>query len=62
MGILLRAKGIRYGDEQLLRQSYELFKELDCPYQSARSGWQLGGEARDEASEIFRRLRTTEPA
>jgi class 3 adenylate cyclase len=61
MGILLRAKGIRHGDEELLRESFELFKELGCPYQSARSGWQLGGEARDEASEIFRRLRTAEP-
>ena len=62
MGILLRAKGIRSGDEELTRQSFELFKELDCPYQVARTGWLLGGEARDEAAEIFARLRTTEPA
>ena len=47
MGILLRAKGIRTGDEATLRESLDLFKELDCPYQSARTGWLLGGEERE---------------
>jgi len=62
MGILLRAKGIHAGDEALLRQSLELFKELDCPYQAARSSWLLGDDARAEATEIFERLRTSLPA
>jgi class 3 adenylate cyclase/tetratricopeptide (TPR) repeat protein len=62
MGILLRAKGIRSGDERLLRESLELFKEIDCPYQTARSGWLLGGSDRDEAGEILERLGATLPA
>ncbi|HEX3561987.1 MAG TPA: AAA family ATPase, partial [Solirubrobacterales bacterium] len=47
MGILLRAKAIRSGDEALLRESLELFEELDCPYQSGRTGWMLGGADRE---------------
>ena len=43
-GILLRAKGIRSGDDAALRESLALFEELDCPYQAARSGWLLGGK------------------
>ena len=37
-------KGIHAEDENALRESLELFKELDCPYQTARTGWLLGGE------------------
>lgn len=62
MGILLRAQGIHTEDENALRESLELFKELDCPYQTARTGWLLGGEQRDEAVEIFGRLGATPPA
>jgi hypothetical protein len=61
-GILMRAEGIRSGDDARLRESFELFKQLDCPYQTARSGWLLGGEARDEAEGIFERLGATLPA
>jgi class 3 adenylate cyclase len=61
-GILLRAKGIHSGDDDLLRQSLELFKQIECPYQVARSGWTLGGEAQEEAKEIFGRLRATLPS
>ena len=56
LGILLRAKGIRANDEAPVRESLDLFKELDCPYQTARTGWLLGGEAREEAKGIFERL------
>jgi hypothetical protein len=49
-------------DESQLRESFELFKEIDCPYQAARSGWLLGGAEREEAKQTFERLRTTEPA
>jgi hypothetical protein len=62
MGILLRAKGIRTGDEALLHQSLDLFKELDCPYQSARSGWLLGDSEREEAKRNFEGLGATLPA
>ena len=62
IGILLRAKGIRSGDEGTLRESLDLFKQLDCPYQSARTGWLLGGEVRDEAKRTFESLGVTLPA
>jgi class 3 adenylate cyclase/tetratricopeptide (TPR) repeat protein len=61
-GILLRAKGIRFGDEKPLRESFELYKEIDCPFQAARSGWLLGGEARDQAKLILDGLGATPPA
>jgi hypothetical protein len=62
MGILLRAKGIRSGDESMLRESLELFKQLDCPYQSARTGWLLSGEEREEAKRTFESLGAVLPA
>jgi hypothetical protein len=62
MGILLRAKGIRSGDEAKLRESLELLTELDCPYQSARTGWLLGAEEREEAKRTFESLGATLPA
>ncbi|MFI5078974.1 MAG: hypothetical protein ACHQRO_16605, partial [Vicinamibacteria bacterium] len=62
LGILLRAKGIRAGDEDTLRQSFDLFKEIDCPYQTARTGWLIGGENREEAKRILERLGATLPA
>ena len=62
IGILLRAKGIRSGDEGSLRESLDLFKQLDCPYQSARTGWLLGGEVRDEAKRTFESLGVMLPA
>jgi tetratricopeptide (TPR) repeat protein len=61
LGILLRAKGIRSGDETTMRESLDLFKELDCPYQSARTGWLLGGEDREEAKRTFEGLGATLP-
>jgi class 3 adenylate cyclase/tetratricopeptide (TPR) repeat protein len=62
LGILLRAKGIRNGDEATLRESLDLFKELDCPYQAGRSGWLLGGSDREEAERTFESLGATLPA
>lgn len=61
-GILLRAKGIRSGEKAALQESMELFRRLECPYQVARSGWLLGGDARDDAKNIFERLGATTPA
>jgi hypothetical protein len=60
-GILLRAKGIHAGDEQHLRDSLELFRQLECPYQTARTGWLLGGGEREEAEQIFGGLGATLP-
>jgi class 3 adenylate cyclase len=61
-GILLRARGIRADDEAPLRESFDLFRELDCPYQTARTGWLLGGEPREQAKSLFEQLGTTLPA
>ncbi len=62
LGILLRAKGVHTGDEAKIRESMELFAELECPYQEARSGCMLGGEARERAAETFERLGASLPA
>jgi hypothetical protein len=61
-GILLRAKGIHSGDEARIREALELFTELECPYQAARSGWLLGDREREQATEIFGRLGVMLPA
>jgi class 3 adenylate cyclase/tetratricopeptide (TPR) repeat protein len=62
LGILLRAQGIHSGNEATIRESMELFDDLNCPYQTARSGWLLGGEAREAASRTLERLGATPPA
>ncbi len=59
---LLRARALQSGDEQPLRESLALFEEIECPYQAARSGWLLGGEARERAAATLERLGATEPA
>src|SRR4051794_11180299 len=61
-GILLRAKGILSGDESQLRESLELFKAIECPYQSARTGWLLGDSEREQAMATFETLGATLPA
>jgi class 3 adenylate cyclase len=60
-GILLRARGIVGGDDGLLRQALELFESLECPQQAARSGWLLGGEAREAATRTFEQLGAVAP-
>jgi hypothetical protein len=55
-GILLRAKGLHAKDDSLIRESKELFERIGCPFQTARSGWLLGGEDRERAAETFQRL------
>ena len=62
LGILQRATGIHSEDDGPVRESLELFRKLECPYQTARSGWLLGGSERDEAAELFGRLGATQPA
>jgi class 3 adenylate cyclase len=59
--IVLRARGTGSGDEQALRQALAIFREIECPYQQARTGWLLGGAERAEAEAVFARLRTSPP-
>jgi len=61
-GILLRGRALHTGDDSPLRESLALFREIECPYQEARSGWLLGGEEREQARETFERLGATPPA
>ncbi len=60
--LLRRAEGIHGGDAALLRASLEQFEEIGCPFQAARSGWLLGGEAHERARITFERLGAVEPA
>jgi class 3 adenylate cyclase/tetratricopeptide (TPR) repeat protein len=60
-GVLLRAKGLHAKDDSLIRESKELFERMGCPFQTARSGWLLGGEDRERAAETFQRLGATLP-
>ncbi len=61
-GILSRAHGIRAGDEARLRQALEMFEQIECPFQAARTRWLLGGEHRAEAERGFAQLGGTLPA
>jgi class 3 adenylate cyclase len=59
---LLRAQGQRTGEEAPVREALEIFREMGCPYQLARTGWLLDADARSESEEIFERLRVPPPA
>ena len=61
-GVLLRAQALFAGDDAKLREAMELFEELGCPYQAARTGLLLGGEAAEGAKRTFERLGATLPA
>jgi class 3 adenylate cyclase len=61
-GILLRARAQTSGDEDLLREALVVFEEIECPYQAARTGWLLGGEARAEARKRLDDLNAQPPA
>jgi hypothetical protein len=60
--MLLRAKGLHASDDSLIRESKELFEQIGCPFQAARSAWLLGGAEREQAKETFERLGATQPA
>jgi class 3 adenylate cyclase len=60
-GTLLRARGQHSDDEAPIRDALELFREMEVPYQVARTGWLLGGAERAEADQIFERLRVPPP-
>ena len=59
--IALRARALSAGEEWPLTESLAILREIECPYQAARSGWLLGGEDRAAAQRIFERLRTAPP-
>jgi class 3 adenylate cyclase/tetratricopeptide (TPR) repeat protein len=61
-GILLRAKALHTSDDALLRESNQVFEQMGCPFQAARSGWLLGGADRERAKQTFERLGATLPA
>jgi hypothetical protein len=60
--VLLRARGLREQSEEPIRESLRLFKEIECPYQAARTGWLLDGDHRAEAERGFAALGATLPA
>jgi hypothetical protein len=45
-----------------LRESLEILERIECPYQAARSGWLLGGDACREAQRTLERLGARLPA
>ena len=61
-GLLGRAEGVHRGDPVLLAAALEQFEQIECPYQAARTGWLIGGEARQRARAVFERLGAVEPA
>ncbi len=61
-GVLLRARGLRDDAEELIREALDLFTEIECPYQAARTGWLLGGADRAAAERGFAALGATPPS
>jgi class 3 adenylate cyclase/tetratricopeptide (TPR) repeat protein len=61
-GILLRTRGLRDDDEDVIREALGVFTRIGCPYQAARTGWLLGGDDQAEAERTLARLGATVPA
>jgi tetratricopeptide (TPR) repeat protein len=61
-GVLLRARGLSEGSEEPLREALALFREIECPYQTARTAWLLGDADRADAEARFAALGATLPA
>jgi class 3 adenylate cyclase len=59
--VAMRARAQREGNEALLREAHALFREIECPYQEARTAWLLGGDERAAATRIFERLGVSPP-
>jgi class 3 adenylate cyclase/tetratricopeptide (TPR) repeat protein len=59
--IAARARGLLEDDEGLLRDAMATFERIECPYQTARTGWFLGGEDRRRAEATFAELGATLP-
>jgi class 3 adenylate cyclase len=59
--LVLRASALLDGDEGALRQALAAFEGMEAPYQAARTGWLLGGDARAEAERALDRLGATLP-
>jgi class 3 adenylate cyclase len=61
-GVLLRARALLSGDDRPLREALALFRQIECPYQEARTGCLLGGDEREEGRRQLERLGATAPA
>jgi hypothetical protein len=61
LAVTMRVEALRDDDESKLREALRIFREIECPYQAARTGWMLGGEARAEAERAFEALGATLP-
>ncbi|MQA74204.1 MAG: AAA family ATPase [Solirubrobacterales bacterium] len=60
--VALRTRALSAGEESPLRESLAILREIESPYQAARTGWLLGGEERAAAARTFGRLRVAPPA
>jgi class 3 adenylate cyclase len=60
--LLQRARALHSGDGALLREALQSFTEIECPFQAARTGWLIGGPAREVAAETFAHLRAVPPS
>ena len=60
-GILLRTKGLRDRDEGAIREAQSVFRDIECPWQAARTGWLLGGTDRAGAERALSALGATVP-
>ena len=54
--VALRGRAVITGSDAPLREALEIFERIECPYESARTRWILGGADRDTAREAFERL------
>jgi class 3 adenylate cyclase len=60
--VLQRARGLCEDSEEPLREALALFREIECPYQAARTAWLLGDADRAAAERDLAALGATLPA
>jgi class 3 adenylate cyclase/tetratricopeptide (TPR) repeat protein len=60
-GVVLRARGLREDDQDTIREALSVFRDIECPYQAARTGLLLGAPDRAEAERALAALGATTP-
>ncbi len=60
--VALRARAMISNRDAPLREALEIFERIECPYESARTRWILGGAERDSARAAFERLGAVVPS